>query len=311
MPETPPRLGIVVNYYTKFSSPKSREILIATTSLSLRLLVVNPTVSRVILVDGSEKPDEAIQSICHELDVGYYHDGQEISYCRAYNIGWQSLDEPYIGLMANDIIPHPLKTMQLLLDWIQKPDVGCVFPYLSSNRIYGDEVQQPGFFPGRNLITCEPSTMTLNLNLFKRSVLERIDGLDENYLVGFAEPILLIKIRSMGLRAVMVGGTQAFHYDSLTKELGESSLGKSRYYQDVDRWFKEYPYYAARWGIANIDVRRWPFSTTIAIKMLWWFTRFIPLGVIRNKLNRIVMWLEPNLTKYPTPYGKAKNKIAI
>ena len=121
--------------------------------------------------------------------------------------------------MANDVIPHPVGTMEILLDWISRPDVGCVFPYFSSNRGVGDEVQRVGF-SSRGGIACEPSTMTLSLNLFKRQVLEQICGLDENYLFGFAEPILLIKIRSLGFRAVMAGGTHASHYDQLTKLLG-------------------------------------------------------------------------------------------
>ncbi len=94
----------------------------ATTGLSLRLLTVNPAVNRIILVDGSPKPDFAMKGICNELDVCYYHNGQRISYVRAYNFGWQSLDEPYIGLMTNDIIPHPLETIQTLLEWIKHPN---------------------------------------------------------------------------------------------------------------------------------------------------------------------------------------------
>ena len=195
--------------------------------------------------------------------------------------------------------------MEILLDWISRPDVGCVFPYFSSNRGVGDEVQRVGF-SSRGGIACEPSTMTLSLNLFKRQVLEQICGLDENYLFGFAEPILLIKIRSLGFRAVMAGGTHASHYDQLTNLLGESSLGIDEYVDDVERWFREYPDYAATSGVANIDVRRWPFATTLPVKLLWTLGALVPGESARAKLMNVAMWLEPFLTRYPARSGKAK-----
>ncbi len=81
--------------------------------------------------------------------------------------------------------------------------------------------------------TCEPSTMTLNLNIFKRSILEQIGGLDENYIYGYAEPILLIKLRTLGYRVVMVGNSRVFHYDTLTKSLGENTLDYKKYEKEL------------------------------------------------------------------------------
>ena len=69
----------------------------------------------------------------------------------------------------------------------------------------GDETQRLGF-SRRGEITCEPATFALNLNLFKKSVLEAIGGLNENYLASFSEPILTVKIRNLGYRVVMLGG---------------------------------------------------------------------------------------------------------
>ena len=108
-------LGIVVNYYTNFSSDENNQLLVATTNLSLRLLKINQYVNTVILVDGSKKEDKGIKKVCEELDVKYIHSGKELSYVEAYNIGWKSLTEPYIGLMANDVLPHPLETIGKLL----------------------------------------------------------------------------------------------------------------------------------------------------------------------------------------------------
>lgn len=303
MPKANNELGVVVNYYTNYSSVESHEVLVAATGLSLRLLKMNPSVGTVILVDGSEESDEKMKEVCEDIGVRYYHDGKKISYAKAYNIGWQSLTEPYIGLMANDIVPFPLDTIQILLDWLKRPDIGCVFPYLTSNSLRGGETQRPGFW-GRGSRTCELTSMTLNLNLFKRSVLEKIGGLDENYLFGYAEPILLIKIRSLGFRVVLVGDTRAFHYEKLTKSLGESTLAEELYLEDSQRWYKEYPRYASKRGIANLNLWRQPFSTTLIAKTFWWISYHIPFSKPRRALIILTMWLEPLLTRYPARYRK-------
>jgi GT2 family glycosyltransferase len=288
-------LGVVVNYYSSGSSREANKLLVAATSLSLRLLKMNPAVDAVLLVDGSRKPDELICEACKDIGVQYYHDGKEISYVRAYNIGWRKLSQPYIALMANDIIPHPLNVMALLLEWIRRPDVGCVFPYLMTNRLGSDETQKPGFWR-RGFRTCEPSSMTLNLNVFKRSVLEEIGGLDENYLYAFAEPILLVKIRSRGYRAIMVGGAVAFHFDRLTKTTGESSLTQEMYDEDARRWFREYPRYADDSGLANLRLWVTPFTTTHVSRALWWLSYHAPGKRLRLLLRVFTMWAEPLFT---------------
>ena len=148
-----------------------------------------------------------------------------------------------------------------------------------------------------------PDTPTLNL--FRRSVLEAIGGLDENYIFGFAEPIILLKIRSLGLRAVMVGDTHAFHCDQLTKLLGESSLDSDAYLKDVNRWFTEYADYASSSLLASIDFRRWPFATTRSIQGLWWLCRPAPSRALRTRLIKLTMWPEPFFTRYPARRGVA------
>jgi GT2 family glycosyltransferase len=295
-------LGIVVNYYSDFSSEDNTKLLVDSTALSLRLLKINPSVDKVVLADGSKKENDALKKRCEELDVTYLHAGKEISYVDGYNIGWRSLDTPYIGLMANDIIPHPFDTMQKLLDMIKKPDIGCVFPYMNTSRLKSDETQKPGFWL-RGSQTCEPTSMTLNLNIIKREILEKIGGLDENYLYGFQEPILILKLRSMGYRVVLVGNTRIFHYDKLTKNLGQSSL-KGLYKNDVSRWYDEYHDYADSRGIANIALWRSPFTTTISAKVLWWFCYHFPISSLKRELIKCAMWLEPFITKYPAKYGK-------
>lgn len=297
-------LGMVVNFFTNRTHPDTRRVLVETTALSLRFLRLNPEVGRVILVDGSRERDDWMEEACKKVNVEYYHHGRELSYVEAYNLGWRKLDEPYIGLMANDIIPHPPTAVSDLLEWVRKPDVGSAHPYFATNRFGGDETQRVGF-TRRGEITCEPSNFTLNLNLFKRSVLEEIGGLDENYLFGFGEALLLLKIRPLGYRVVMVGGVRVFHYDRLTKTLNESNLDHALYQADVKRWYDEHPDHASKNPMPS-PIQYWkkPFTTTWTSHLVWWLAFHLPFPALRRRAIDAAMWIEPVLTRYPA--GKSK-----
>jgi len=205
----------------------------------------------------------------------------------------------YIGLMANDIIPHPQDTIDKLLDWVKKPEVGCTFPYMNSNRHQWDEVQRPGF-TDRGTLTCEPTTMTLNLNLFKRTVLEAIGGLDENYTGGYQEPILIVKIRSLGYRVILVGSTTVFHFDRLTKSLGQSHIFDKNLSLDRDRWFQEYKSFASSRGLANIRTWAKPFATSIPLQIFWWIICAVPYYPVRRRLIESLLRIERWLCRYPS-----------
>jgi len=214
-------MGFVVNFFT-VGGP-AQTVLVAATQLNLTLLSAASSVGRVLLVDGSPIPCEPMRAICERLQVEYLHAGRELSYVEAYNLGIQTLKNPFIGLIANDVVPHPIDSLDRLYDWIQRERVGCAFPYIATSRTRGDEVQTPGF-ARRGSVTCEPASFALNLAVFRRDVLERIDLLDERFRAGYQEPILLLKIRNLGYRAVLVGGTRALHLDQLTKLFKESHI---------------------------------------------------------------------------------------
>jgi GT2 family glycosyltransferase len=279
-------------------------VLVASTGVSLRLLGLVPEVETVLLVDGTAEPCAPMRAMCAELGVLYRHAGRELNYVESYNLGWRELTHDIVGLMANDIVPHPVNAIPQLLAWIARPDVGCVFPYLSSNRGEWDEAQRPGFL-GRGRITCEPASMTLNLNLFKRDVLERIGGLDARYVVGYQEPILLIKIRKLGYRAVLVGDSRVMHYDALTKTLGATETTRALIRADAVRYAQEYPQYAAEDGIAGLRLSPWPFATTTRAAIAWWLAHHMPGRGLRRRTLEAVMRIEPFLCRYPARRGRA------
>ncbi len=137
---------MVVNYFSRELQGTVRDILVSTMLNSVLFLRQIPEVGTVLVVDGSKQPDPDLKRRCAKAGCEYVHTGQEVGYSEAYNIGWKLLREPYIGLMANDIVPNPPACVSTLLDWLKKPDIGCVFPYLDSPHSRGDEVQATGFF---------------------------------------------------------------------------------------------------------------------------------------------------------------------
>lgn len=289
-------VGVVVNYFTNFKSDPERLVLVDTTRLSLRLLALSPVVGQIVLVDGSKKIDPEMRRVCVELGVDYVHSGRCLSYSEAYNVGWPLLDTPFIALMANDIIPHPVTAMTKLREAMLDRQVGCSFPYFSSNRRGGDEIQRLAF-GARGNITCEPSTMTLNLNLFRKEVLEQIGGVDERFSAGYAEPILISAIRRCGYLVQLIGGAKVIHYDQLTKNLGQSDIGTAALAADTKLWFQEFPELANSRGLACINLSNGVFSKTFFLRSLWWISmRLKPLR-LRMSAQRAILYFEPALTR--------------
>lgn len=288
-------IGVVVNYFTNYQNNSERLILVDTTKLSLRLALLSDYVSEVLLVDGSEKPDKEMMIACKDVGARYLHFGKELSYSEAYNKGWSEVQTPFIALMANDIIPHPIDVFRKLREAMDDTSIGCAFPYFASNRLGGDEVQRLSF-GGRGEKNCQPSTMTLNLNLFRRTVLEQIKGIDERFTAGYAEPIIINKLSDLGYEIRLVGAARVIHYDRLTKSLGQSKIGNQAFKADNALWFSLFPELANRRCIANIDLSNPTFSKTLLLRFLWKLSMSLPSKRLRTFFQSIIMYLEPILT---------------
>lgn len=277
-------IGVVINYYWKPTFPKSFQL---STWVSLLSLQESGFDKNVVLVDGSPLHDKFIQSKCVELGIEYISFDKDLSYAEGFNIGVRHSKGDYICLMANDVYPSR-DLIEKLYPWIIMQDVGCVFPYLSSSDYTG---QNPNFV--RNPITCEPTLMTLNINLFKRSVLEEVNGIDENYSGSYNDVILMAKIRNKGYRVIQVGGTYVNHLGKITISQG------SNYQKDLDfqRFSKEYPQYRAKHG--KWQVKHWvkPFAVNKRIALFWWIAQHLPSTRARKFMEWLTIWLEPELTK--------------
>lgn len=277
-------IGVVINYYWKPSFPKSCQI---STWVSLLALQEAGFSKGVVLVDGSPIHDEFIKSKCEELGIEYVSDEKALGYSEGFNLGIKHSKGEYVCLMANDIYPTR-DLFEKMYAWIMLPDVGCVFPYLSSCDYPG---QISNFV--RKSVTCEPTLMTLNINLFKRSVLEEVNGVDENYSGSFNDVILMAKIRNKGHRVIQVGGTNGIH-------LGKFTISQGTNYQkhvDYQRFSTEYPQYRAHHG--KWQIKHWvkPFAINRKIAFFWYIAQHLPGTRTRKFIEWLTIWLEPELTK--------------
>jgi hypothetical protein len=295
-------LAVVVNFFVMSHDGPEHSLVTTTTSLGLQFLKAAQEVDHVLLVDGSAEPDPTMKQECARVGVEYHHCGRLLTYVESYNIGWRRLPYRYIGLMANDVLPHPTPTIGRLLEVLKRPDVGCTFPYMSSHRETWDEVQRPTLFNSAR-ITCEPATMTLNLNLFKRALLERMQGLDNGYLTGFQESRAIVKIRNSGFRVVMVKDTRIFHFDRLNKSTGQSEIADDNITKDAARWREHYPQYGSNRAFASITTWKRPFATTPAASLLWFLTTLVPFWSLRRRVIPLVLRIEPLLCRYPAVWG--------
>lgn len=277
-------IGVVVNYFWLPSYPKNIQLITWAALLSLSEISV---IKNVIVVDGSPKPDPFISSITRQLGFDLISLGHNLSYAEGFNTGINLLNNEYVCLMANDVFLTS-DFFEKSFEWIIRPDVGCVFPYLSFSDYSGQMYSSV-----RKTITCEPTLMTLNINLFKQSVLEEIKGIDENYSGSYNDVILMAKIRNKGHRVIQVGQTCVNHLGKITISQG------TNYHKDLDfqRFTKEFSHYRAKHG--KWQIKHWvePFAVNKRIALFWWITQHLPSTRARSFMEWLTIWLEPELTR--------------
>jgi len=276
------KIDFVVNYYWRKNYPETVRL---SAWLAIQSLKTVDIIGDILLVDGSLEGDNEIRQICDNEKIMYTHKGKELGFAEGYNC-WKMLSSQFIGLMASDIIVNP-SAIQKLLTVIADERVGCVFPYLDrcdyQGQIYS-YVRKPK--------TCEPTFMTLNLNIFKRGVLAQINGIDENFSGGYNDVITLMKIRKLGFKVLLVGGTQVTHLGKMTVSNGTTYDWE----KDSIKFKNNYPEYWDR--IPRWNIKRWlsPLAVNRKISFFAWLIHLFPSKY--GELDRLFMRIEPDLSYF-------------
>lgn len=233
--------GVVVNTFFTESQPllvqKSAEFAIS-------LLFDCDEVSSVVVVDGSETPKSAIKLFCDDNDVMYVHSGHKMSFAQAYNLGASYIKEEWIALMASDIyvLGNTFGSFKNFIDDHGDLPIGCLVPYLSRSDL---DMQQA--FVYDDLANVRVPAMTLNLNVIKRSVFEKVKGLSDDYSGNYTDMDFLIKLKNIGLDVFMIDA-YANHYGSLTVTFGTDVNGPADRTVFTSKW-PEMTSERGLWGI--------------------------------------------------------------
>lgn len=167
----------------------------------------------VIVCDGSPAPDEALASQLQAQGFRYLHDGRQLSFGETYNLGVRATSACYIALMANDVLISATQVHKLIGE-VQRPGIGCAIPYLTKAD-YITQVHRRSHIPRR----CYPASMTLNVNVFRRDVLEALGGVPEELSGCFNDMVMFYRLRRKGLATVLANVGEVPHLAMVTRKI--------------------------------------------------------------------------------------------
>lgn len=222
--------GVAVNTYLTPEHPPSVQM---SALFAVSLLLNCPEVSTIVLVDGSAQPSGVLASFCADHGISYLHAGRPLSFAEAYNAAAAQLTDEWIALMASDVyvLPDTFAAFKRFIEANPDLPIGCLIPYLSQS----DFRPQEGLV-GRPRVACRVPTMTMNLNVFRRTVYADVGGLSESYSGNFNDVDLAIRLKERGLETLLIDA-YAHHYGSLTLKYGSNTS----YAKDSAAFFAQRP----------------------------------------------------------------------
>lgn len=274
--------GVVVNTYLTEAHPPSVKL---SAQFAVALLRTCPEVSSIILVDGSEHPNEALERSCAQVGAQYVHVGRRLGFAEAYNTGAALLSEEWIALMASDIyvLPETFAGFRRFIEARADLPIGCLIPYLSQS----DFPSQVGL-PQQARTECRVPVMTLNLNVFRRQVYQDLGGLTETLSGNFNDVDLALRLKEKGFDTFLVDSF-AHHYGSLTLRYGSNT---SRLH-DRDIFFVQRPHLRSPRGHWNLRLDR--LLDHPALRIAYWLATSIPSDTVRAQG---LQWVFDRLPRY-------------
>ncbi|OCT10701.1 hypothetical protein A8709_22965 [Paenibacillus pectinilyticus] len=258
------KFGVVVNYFSKDSHPISVKY---SAMFALSLLKNCPEVREIVLSDGSEIPDNDLSSFCESIEIKYLHSGRMMSFAEGYNYGVEHLTEDWIATMASDIYVTPT-TFTAIDRFIWKNgdlNIGCLIPYLSRSDLPTQQFSSSYF--SRD---CESPGMTFNLNIFKKDVYKKLDGMTREYSGNFNDIEMWLKLKEKGLNVYLVGSSYAVHYGQLTLTYGSNTNVNN----DKEKFYKKHPQLFEKGSF--FDMRMDEFFQSRILKYLYKFKMLLP-----------------------------------
>ena len=225
----------------------------------------------LIVENNSEEKEtfafyESLQKEFPQVRVIVYEG--EFNYSRINNLGVSEAKGEYILLLNNDTALIEPSSIEEMMGYAQREDVGAVGcrllyedgSFQHAGVIIGIGVADHAFkgtFPGdgtyfnRSMTAQDYSAVTAAAMMTKKSVYEELGGLDENLAVAFNDIDYCLKLNQAGKLVVYNPYACFYHYESKSRGLDTTSEKNARYMQELslftDRWKDFYqkgdPYY--------------------------------------------------------------------
>lgn len=182
----------------------------------------------------------------------------EFNYSKINNLAVKSASGELLCLLNNDTEIITENWLEELVMWATQPNIGCV----GARLLYPDKTLQhggvitglggvaghshlhlpskeTGYFD-RMAIVNNVSAVTAACLMVKKSVYEKVGGLDETLKVAFNDIDFCLKVRDLGLRNVWTPFAELFHYESASRGYEVTPEKRARFNEETlkmkNRW---------------------------------------------------------------------------
>ena len=220
----------------------------------------------VIVENGSVEPETFA---CYEelqkderVRVVAFDTGGEFNFSKIINFGFNEAKGDYLLMLNNDTKVIEPAWLRSMMGIAQREDVGAVgaklvYPDMTiqhagvtvnrSNPLHiGEKLPYDAvdFFNYLNM-TCDLVAVTGACLLTKRPVFEKVGGMDESFASDYNDVDFCLKMVAEGLRVVYDPQAFLFHYESLSRDVGESSERQLLRVREASRLQQKWPAYWA------------------------------------------------------------------
>lgn len=205
----------------------------------------------------------------------------EFNYSAINNLGVEKTEGEYILLLNNDTEVITVNWMEELLMYAQREDVGAVGGKLfygnktiqhagvviglgahrtAGHTHYGQSRENLGYM-GRLCYTQNATAVTGACLMVKKSLYEKVGGLDTGFAVSLNDVDFCLKLRKEGYLNVFTPFAELYHFESISRGLDDSGEKAQRYNRESEvfrnKWKEELtkgdPYYNPNFSLDRSD----------------------------------------------------------
>ena len=237
----------------------------------------------IIIVENNSKSKEIFDYYkeieCENIKIIRYEGG--FNYSKICNLGVSKAEGEYILLLNNDVQVITVNWLEEMLMYAQRSDVGAVGAKLyyenktiqhagvviglgahrtAGHTHYGQSRENLGYM-GRLCYAQNVSAVTGACLMVKKSLYEKVGGLDESFEVSLNDVDLCLKLRHEGLLNVFTPFAELYHFESISRGLDDNGEKAKRYEKESARFREKWkedleagdPYYNVNFSLDRSD----------------------------------------------------------